>query len=61
MPNRSDERWANRNDDLRYCVFCKQYMGMKDWAIHPHNPDQPRSGPLSSLKRILGNKKKKRK
>ncbi len=53
MPRRSDERWANHNDDLRYCVFCKQYMSFQAWAIHHHNPDRSQDGAAGFFKRLL--------
>lgn len=59
MPRREEER-NRRTDDLYYCVFCRQYLGPKDWAIHPHNPGRSkgirRAGRslLAGLRRRIG-------
>ncbi len=51
MPRREDER--ERPSSLRYCVFCRRYMSVSEWATHPHNPDTGASRARARLRRVL--------
>lgn len=55
MPRREDEQRRSAEQELRYCVVCRRYLGPRDWAVHAHNPDRgKRRSLMGRLLRLLG-------